>query len=530
MKLRCFNSVSHVLRAYVGAMRFLVLLVSTLSCTECESPGPLLRLHIGQVDPATIQAVLTVLVNDPSGTPREFSQRFPSGPFDDLGAQFPKGMRGAVHVRVSLYGPDDCILASGSDELQIDSDEVIDKELLLTPIAKCGNGVTLTLLVANIGQGMGTVTSTPSGIDCDGKGSGCSIVLTKGTQLSLRAQTIAGTFSGWLGGRCTGTSPCTLTVDQDTVIHASFSSCHGWCKESPPSTGATPNLLGIGGTAPSNVLASGEDSTIYHFDGAMWKPIALPAELTSRALRAVAGKLNGAVTYVAGDSGTILTWRNGSMTQVAGIADMRLRAIALGDSPALQAAVVGEAGAAVILSGSGAARTDRIGSADLFAICRRPATSPISFLVGGIIPLSSNRTFAVEWDGRSVLTAQLTSQSIDPSGVHSMACGGARLHIAATANGTLLENVVTGDGTAPLEDRWKVVSAPTEGKIIRSLWSYGDSFAIAVGEDGMILRYDGSTWTKMTSNVTSDLQAVWGTSPLNIYAVGDNATVLHYSP
>jgi hypothetical protein len=53
---------------------------------------------------------------------------------------------------------------------------------------------------------------------------------------------------------------------------------------------------------------------------------------------------------------------------------------------------------------------------------------------------------------------------------------------------------------------------------------------IAVGDEGLILRFNGSTWTKMTSNTTSNLLAVWGLSPSNIYAVGENATILHYSP
>ncbi len=57
-----------------------------------------------------------------------------------------------------------------------------------------------------------------------------------------------------------------------------------------------------------------------------------------------------------------------------------------------------------------------------------------------------------------------------------------------------------------------------------------DKTTLAVGDGGMILRFDGTTWTKMTSNVSANLHAVWGTSPTNVYAVGDNATILHYSP
>jgi len=37
-----------------------------------------------------------------------------------------------------------------------------------------------------------------------------------------------------------------------------------------------------------------------------------------------------------------------------------------------------------------------------------------------------------------------------------------------------------------------------------------------------------ATWTTMKSNVTSNLRAVWGTAFANVFAVGDQGTVLHY--
>ena len=50
----------------------------------------------------------------------------------------------------------------------------------------------------------------------------------------------------------------------------------------------------------------------------------------------------------------------------------------------------------------------------------------------------------------------------------------------------------------------------------------------AVGSGGAIWRYDGSTWTTMTSGTTNTLNAVWGTSPADVYAVGDRGTILHF--
>ncbi len=79
---------------------------------------------------------------------------------------------------------------------------------------------TYTLMVAKAGTGSGTVTSSPSGINC---GTGCAATYTDGTTVSLTAS--AGTdsiFAGWSGGGCSGTGSCTATIDSDKTVTASF--------------------------------------------------------------------------------------------------------------------------------------------------------------------------------------------------------------------------------------------------------------------------------------------------------------------
>jgi photosystem II stability/assembly factor-like uncharacterized protein len=65
---------------------------------------------------------------------------------------------------------------------------------------------------------------------------------------------------------------------------------------------------------------------------------------------------------------------------------------------------------------------------------------------------------------------------------------------------------------------------------LRGMWESGDSNVFAVGDNGTILQYDGTTWTVVNTKTTTNLRAVWGTSPTNIYAVGDKGTILHYLP
>jgi hypothetical protein len=101
-----------------------------------------------------------------------------------------------------------------------------------------------TLTVAKAGNGTGTVTSNPAGIDC---GTDCMQPYNAGTSVTLTATPSAGgSFAGWQGGGCSGASTCTTTVNANVTITATFN---------PPaanivfvtSTTSTANLGGIAG-------------------------------------------------------------------------------------------------------------------------------------------------------------------------------------------------------------------------------------------------------------------------------------------
>ena len=79
---------------------------------------------------------------------------------------------------------------------------------------------TSTLTIGKAGNGEGTVTSSPAGIDCGGD---CSEEYEEGTQVTLTATAAdKNSFEGWSGGGCTGTEPCTITISEDTTVTASF--------------------------------------------------------------------------------------------------------------------------------------------------------------------------------------------------------------------------------------------------------------------------------------------------------------------
>jgi Divergent InlB B-repeat domain/PASTA domain len=75
------------------------------------------------------------------------------------------------------------------------------------------------LSVGKLGGGAGSVTSSPTGIDC---GSTCSHNYASGTSVTLTATPAAGSqFAGW-SGACTGTGKCTVPMNATTAVTATF--------------------------------------------------------------------------------------------------------------------------------------------------------------------------------------------------------------------------------------------------------------------------------------------------------------------
>jgi lysyl endopeptidase len=80
-------------------------------------------------------------------------------------------------------------------------------------------GASVSLSVTKLGNGSGTVGSSPDGISC---GTSCTAPFATGSSVILTATPAAGsTFTGW-GGVCSGTSTCTLTMDATKAATATF--------------------------------------------------------------------------------------------------------------------------------------------------------------------------------------------------------------------------------------------------------------------------------------------------------------------
>ncbi len=71
------------------------------------------------------------------------------------------------------------------------------------------------------------------------------------------------------------------------------------------------------------------------------------------------------------------------------------------------------------------------------------------------------------------------------------------------------------------------MTAPTTASL-QAVSSSGAGSAFAVGANGTIVGYNGSSWSNMTSPTTTSLRAVWAHTPTDVFAVGWGATLLHF--
>ncbi|MGC1177061.1 MAG: hypothetical protein WA843_03225, partial [Candidatus Saccharimonadales bacterium] len=116
-------------------------------------------------------------------------------------------------------------------------------------------------------------------------------------------------------------------------------------------------------------------------------------------------------------------------------------------------------------------------------------------------------------------SASVNPNTLTPNDLHAVWAANANFAVAVGENGTILKW---------LGSSWALETSPTSAAL-RSVWGSGPSDVWAVGDFGVIVHYDGSSWSTDTSGTGQNLLGVWAASPSEVYAVGANKTLLMYN-
>jgi aryl-phospho-beta-D-glucosidase BglC (GH1 family) len=145
---------------------------------------------------------------------------------------------------------------------------IVDQGALSALLRGAGvsSGTQYTLSTAKSGSGTGTITSSPSGINC---GSTCSAGYSSGTAVTLTASPASGsTFAGW-SGACSGTGSCTVSMSAARSVTATFnsSSGSGTCANPITFSGSTGSFNTTGAVCYRTNIKKVKGWGCYNFDG-----------------------------------------------------------------------------------------------------------------------------------------------------------------------------------------------------------------------------------------------------------------------
>jgi hypothetical protein len=75
---------------------------------------------------------------------------------------------------------------------------------------------------------------------------------------------------------------------------------------------------------------------------------------------------------------------------------------------------------------------------------------------------------------------------------------------------------------------WRAMNVPAVG-VLQDVWGSSPTDVYAVGDDGVVLHYDGTEWTRDRPGRRT-LLGVWGSSAADVFVVGDRGTIEHATP
>lgn len=285
----------------------------------------------------------------------------------------------------------------------------------------------------------------------------------------------------------------------------------------PMASGTAARLLALWGTSSSDLFAVGSGGTILHYDGAAWTGM---ASGTTKTLNGVWGTSADNV-YAVGTGGSILHYDGTSWTAMTSGTAETLNGVWGATSSDVFA--VGDNGSILHCNGATWAAMVSDTSIDLKSVCGTTSTDvyaagtnrhPVC-PVAAASPCPSLAGYVRHYDG----DAWTTKHGIDNCDLTGVWAGSAS-NVIAVGGGCITRYDGQGWTGVPLPDGISPVS-------LNAVWGRSPSDVYAVGSGGN-LHWDGGAWSAWSAG--KDLYGVWSSPGGEVFAVGDDGTILQSRP
>lgn len=270
----------------------------------------------------------------------------------------------------------------------------------------------------------------------------------------------------------------------------------------PVSTPYAPRLFGAAIDASGNVWTSGQRGSVMRLSGTSWETVSLAPDLVD------VWTTSATNAWAVGEFGFVYRWNGSTWARQSTPTTGTLNAV--WGASAGDAFAGGDNGIMLRYNGSS------------WSAMSFPSTSSVYSLWG----TASNNVYAVTASGE-VLRFNGSSWSVSTTSASPLWAiyGTSASDVYATGeNGVALRF----NGTS-----WSPVNASTSGTLA-GVWGSSAANLMAVGSavsgaTGIAFRNTGSAWTSMTMPSSAMLTSIWGPSANDVYATGDAGLILRWN-
>jgi hypothetical protein len=270
----------------------------------------------------------------------------------------------------------------------------------------------------------------------------------------------------------------------------------------------TRSLHGVAGTGPDHVLAAAAGGSVQQYAGARWIADATGASTNAELTRAL--RFAGGETIAIGTSGAILEYDGATWVDRSLNTTRQLRTIWASSEEAADATVFIAADLSGLYRGTFGGSFSNVSTSGVLAVW---GTSAGDLWLGGNdsriwrASQASPGTWTLVHDGGSGAPDVRVIWGTSPSDIFAVGEAGLILHY---------------DGAT-----WSLMDTPTTSNLL-DIWGTAPDNVFAVGREGALLHYNGVEWRRMTSGTSENLLVLGATAAHDIFAVGTNNTLLHY--